>query len=91
MDVEERFKKFSDEYLNFAKIKNKRSNRPDLHAFIILDELFPGQHDMVCAAEHDEIWLDVGLEDLETLTDEQIRDLVRCGVRCDDSGAVMFA
>ena len=90
MDMSERFDAVDDEFLNFDRIENKRSKRPDLHAFLLLDELFPceGKSDMVCCAEHDEIWLDIP-EDAK-LTDEQIVELVRCGVRYDDCGFCMF-
>lgn len=85
MDTHERFEEVNDDYLKFDRIENKRNQRPDLHAWLLLDELFPHPgHDMVSAAEHDEIWLDVEGEKLETLTDEQILELVRCGVRHDD-------
>ena len=91
MDIEERFKKFSDEYLNFEKVENKRSNRPDLHAFLLLEELSPGgKGNMICDGEYNKIWLDVDYDDLDTFTDDQILELTRCGVRCDDCGLFMF-
>lgn len=76
------FDKFDDEFLKFERVENKRSKRPDLHAFLLLDELVPGTSDMVCAAEHDEFFIEVSPEKLaEVATEDQIRDLVRCGVR----------
>jgi uncharacterized radical SAM superfamily Fe-S cluster-containing enzyme len=82
MEIAERFNKFDDVFLGFEGIKNKRSNRKDLHAFILLDEIFHGSNDMIASAEHDEIWLGVD-DDLDTLTNDQIEELVRCGVRYD--------
>lgn len=80
MDLHERFEKFSEnDYLEFRKVKNKRSKRADLHAFIMLDEWFPSHMDIICSAEHDEIWLEVEDDDLQDLTDDQILELVRCG------------
>lgn len=86
MNLHDRFEAWDDEYLEFDRVKNKRSQRPDLHAFLLLDELFPQPgFDMLCGAEHDEVWLSVKLEQVENLTDEQILELVRCGVRhCND-------
>jgi hypothetical protein len=53
-----------------------------LHAFNLLDKLVPGTRDMISAAEHDEIWLEVSPEELaKVATEEQIIDLIRCGVR----------
>ena len=91
MDTIERFEKHNEEYLKFGHLKNKRSNRPDLHAFLLLDELFPEGRDMVAAAEHDEIWLDVDEAQAASLTDEQIIELVQCGVSAGDEGLIMFA
>lgn len=94
MDIHERWEavtKEGDEFLKFEKVANKRSQRPDLHAFLMLDELFPGASDLVSSASRDEIWLDVDDDQVETLTDEQILELSWCGVRHDsDGGLCMF-
>jgi hypothetical protein len=81
-ELENLFETHDDEFLKFEKVKNKTSKRSDLHAFTLLDKLCPGKSDMVAAAEHDEIFLDVELEDLaKVVTEEQIIELIRCGVR----------
>ena len=94
MDIHERWEAVTtegDEFLKFEKVASKRSQRPDLHAFLMLDELFPGTSDLVSSASHDEIWLDVDDDQVETLTDEQILELSYCGVRHDsDGGLCMF-
>lgn len=87
-----RFRQFEDDYLEFEDVAEKLSGRPDLHAFLILDKLFPSKRDMVCAAEHDVIYLEVGGEKLHELVDDDtIHDLVRCGVMYCDDGLQMFA
>ena len=73
-----------DEFLGFEKVQNKRSNRPDLHAFLLLEELLPGKTDMIVGAEHDKIWLDFEGVHVAALTDEQIIELSRCGVMYDE-------
>lgn len=74
----------SDEFLKFDRVENKRSSRPDIHAFILLNEMFPGTRDMISAAEHDAIYLDIDVEKFkEKATDEQIIELTRCGVIYD--------
>jgi hypothetical protein len=84
MSIEEVFEKYEDEYLEFDKIKNKLSNRYDVHAFIMLDKLVPGTQDMISASEHDEYYLSIDIEELgRVATEEQIRDLIRCCVRYD--------
>lgn len=74
-----------NEYLKFDSIPAvlRKTKRPDLHAFMLLDRLVPGESDIVSAAEHDEFYMSVGVEELEKskITDEQVLELVRCGVR----------
>lgn len=85
MTLKERFDQFEDDYLRFHLVDSPRMPRPDLCAFLLLDELQPGAQDMVGSAEHDQIWLYVDTERLaDVVTDEQIRELVRCGVMYDD-------
>lgn len=80
-----------DEYIKFERVENKRSNRPDLHAFLLLDELVPGSGDIVCAAEHDEIFLAISVEELAAVaTEAQVIELIRCGVRFSYDGLCMF-
>jgi hypothetical protein len=75
-----------DEYLEFERVEQKKSQRPDLHAFLLLDMLVPETSDIVASAAHDEIWLGVEPKTLAAVvTREQLIDLVRCGVRWDDS------
>jgi hypothetical protein len=77
----------SNEFLEFDRIEKKLSKRPDLHAFLLLDKLVPGKSDMICAAEHDQIWLGVDVEELlEVATEQQLIDLHRCGVGCYEHG-----
>lgn len=77
-----------EEFLKFDRVENKRSQRPDLHAFLLIDELAPATRngqDMVSAAEHDEIYLSVSPERLAAVaTREQVIELSRCGVRYDE-------
>ena len=77
------FEKHNDEYIKFDRVESKVSTRPDIHAFIMLDALFPANRDMVCAAGHDIIYLDVESEDIEKLNEEQVIELLRCGVLYD--------
>ena len=86
MNIEDTFKKYNEnDYLKFELVKNKRSTRADLHAFLLLDELVPGTHDIVSYAEHDEIFLSIDARDLEKagISEEQIHELVCCGVMYD--------
>lgn len=85
LDLQEAFSRHDDEFLHFDRVENPRHQRPDLCAFLMLHDLVHGHSDMVASAEHDEIWLDVDREALAAVvTDDIVRDLVRCGVRYDD-------
>lgn len=91
MNIEERFELVDDEYLKFDRVKNKKSSRQDLHAFILLDELFPGSNkDIIAAASHDEIYLEVDDDEMDSLSDAHIVELVRCGVRYSEESLAMF-
>ena len=80
----QQYKKYADEYLRFDRVENKTSNRPDLHAFMLLDKLMPDTCDIISNAEHDEIWLNVSPEALGLVASlDQIIELIRCGVRYD--------
>ena len=73
---------------DFDKITSPKHPRPDICAFILLHEIMGGENagrDMVCAAAHDQIWLDVDVEKFaERVTEEQVVTLVRCGVMYEE-------
>lgn len=97
MTLEERFELYKDkEYLHFERIENPVHPVRDICAFLMLYLLAPeiikygpsaGKPDnIVGCAEHDEIWLNVDLLLLEqVVSNDQIRDLLRCGVLYDSS------
>jgi len=81
------FNKYDDEYLIFRNVANKLSRRPDMHAFILLDKLIPGDgmSDLIVAAEHDQFFIDIEPEALAMVaTEEIILELVRCGIVYDE-------
>jgi hypothetical protein len=85
-DLEMFFDIHDGEHGRFDLIEEKLSDRKDIHAFLLLDKIIPGKKvgSMIVSAEHDEIWLDVDLEELiEVATEDQIIELMRCGVRYD--------
>src|SRR5271169_1264220 len=92
MNLSERFKKFEmgnlyDEGLKFGDIKHDSlpTLREDLYAFILLDKIMPEYDDIISSAEHDQIWLKVDMDRLsKRITDDQIKELVACGVFYDD-------
>ena len=91
MDILEAFKKYDDEYMKFKDCTEKLSSRADICAFLIADRLVPGDSDMISNAEHDQIFLVVDLVRLEEIaTDEDVANLVRCGVFIDEDSLSMF-
>ncbi len=80
------FDKHSEEFIQFDRVEKKRSQRTDLHAFLLLDELIPGNDDIVACASHDEIMLETDTTKLAAIiTEDQTVELIRCGVRYDSS------
>jgi hypothetical protein len=86
VDLKKEFDKYIDMRGNrFETIKEPLHRRPDMCAFLLLDRLVPTDGDMVGAAEHDQIWLNVDCEKLaEVATEEDIRMLDACGVFLDE-------
>ena len=85
INLYETFKKYNGEYTKFDRVENKLHDRPDLCAFLLLDKLLPNAGcDLVCAAVHDIIYLEVDCEKLSSVaTEEDILMLRRCGVFYD--------
>ena len=90
MTIEERFGKLYDDKETFENIKHKKSNRKDLHAFLLMAELFPEDNNIIDCVSHDQIWFCPKYEDIEKLTDEQILEFVRCSVFVDEGSLTMF-
>ena len=92
-EIEQLFEEYNDLFLKFEWNESLPSKRPDLCAFMLLDKLVPNTRDMIAGAEHDEIYLDISLDDLieAKATKEDIEFLVRCGVRNGEYGLCMFA
>jgi hypothetical protein len=82
------FSEFSEsDYLNFDKVEFKISKKKDVHAFVLLDRIFPDDaFSMIENTEYDQINLYLDLEKLsKVIMPEQILELVRCGVSCYES------
>lgn len=81
LDLSAVFEDNKDEYLQFEEIGDTPSERPDLVAFLLLEKLCPSSKHVIAAAEHDEIYLGIDLDDLSKVaTEEDIITLIRCGV-----------
>ena len=79
------FEKHDKEFLRFDLVGRTGTTRPDLAAFILLDQLCPATGDIVSGASHDEIYLNIEVDQLaNVITEEQVIELIRCGVRYDD-------
>ena len=94
IDLDATFEKYNGDYMEFERVENKLHSRPDICAFLLLDKLLPNDgRDMVCAAEHDKVYLDADCEKLaEVATEDDILTLTRCGVHYDSGtdGLAMF-
>lgn len=91
MTVQEMFESVSDEeFLRFERVEDKRSTRPDIHAFLLLNDLFPCTTSIVSGAQHDQIWLGVHESEVSTLTIQNVIELSRCGVSYDDETGSLY-
>ena len=85
-ELENIFEKYDEDYLEFDKVQNKLSKRRDLHAFLLLDKLNPDVDCIISGSEHDEFFLSIDIENiLNVITEDDILELVRCGVIYNDS------
>lgn len=91
-ELQDLFEKHNDEYIMFRLVEPKRSRRADLHGFILLDELVPGDRDILAGADLDEVYLSIDVDALAAvITEAQVIELVRCGVQYNENGLCMFA
>lgn len=100
-ELVELFQKYMDSDIGWESVKNRRSQRPDLHGFLLLDELLPydpndrkSHYDdcVIAAAEHDQVYYGFDVERLAAvITDEQIGELVACGILCTDADEGLFS
>jgi hypothetical protein len=84
--MRELFKAHESEFLKFHNVIGQRrlSERPDLCAFLLLNQLCPGSADIVGDAQHDIIHLSADPDKLmATASPDDILTLVRCGVIFD--------
>jgi hypothetical protein len=95
LDLEEVFNRLlkGNDYLKFDRVENKLSQRPDLHAFMLLDRLVPGPgRDIISAAEHDQYWIDIDPDKLAAAaTEEDILTLIRCGISYNAHNASLMS
>lgn len=94
-DIKALFEKAEEagESLEFQRVRNKLSRRPDLCAFLLLDSLVPSSEKLITVVHDDEMYFDADVDALarSAITDEQVLDLVRCGVRCEGRSLRMYA
>ena len=91
MELSERFEEFNDEFIKFDRIENKRSLKRDMHAFLLLEEIFPESTErMVSAASHDIVYLGIEEDMLEKLTDDNIIELIRCGIGYNEENDCLY-
>lgn len=81
----ELFDKHEDVYLQFSRVTNPRSGRPDLNAFLLLEELLPGRKaDMIACSEHDQCFIEVRVDELaEVINEAQVVELIRSSICLD--------
>lgn len=68
----------------FELVENKLSNRADLHAFLLMDRILPGDSNIILSARHKEVYFSFKMDEFAAVvTQEEVLELVRCGVCYD--------
>lgn len=86
LNLKELYEKHNEEFLRYNKIKNPMHRQVDLNAFLMLDKIAPlnNDRDIIAYAAYDEITLAFDPKKVaENATEQEIIDLIRCGVRYD--------
>lgn len=79
------FEKHDELFMAFELYGRTGTCRPDLAAFILLDQLCPATGGIIIGAITGEIVLNIDPVELaKVITEEQVIELIRCGVRYDD-------
>lgn len=87
LDLKSLFEKHASEYGKFDRVSPKFSKRSDINALILLDKIIPfNDGPIIALAEHDVIYLSISSIYLaRNATEEQIIDLIRCGISLDEN------
>lgn len=83
------FKQLAQDSMDFDSIEYKRCYLPDMHAFLILLDIYPETmsdgYGIISAAEHHQIYFTFDLDKLATvITEDIIKELVCCGIFITD-------
>ncbi len=92
MTINDIFKSYDEsDFLQFDKVENKRSSRRDLHALMLLDDLFGDDEvDIIESSDWDIVYLSITQDQIETLTPTIIQELVRCGVLYNEHAQALY-
>jgi hypothetical protein len=83
MEMREQFDKYDTEFIKFDRIENPPFRSPDICAMAYIEKLMPEHKgDIIVGADHDIVWLATP----ETLTDDDVIYLRRCGVHWSSEG-----
>ena len=78
-EIKRLFEKHDGEFLKFERVENKKSKRPDLNAFILLDNLFTEEKNIISGACEGDVSINFKEEQMLLLSEDDIIELRRCG------------
>jgi hypothetical protein len=92
-EIEDVFFDNHAEHGEFDRVMNKKHSRRDIHAFLLLAEILdPSEENIVGCVMHDKIGLNADIGDLEDrITEDQVIELIRCGVFLGEGYLMMYA
>ena len=88
-ELKKLFKKHSEnEYIEFEKVENKKSKFADIHGLLLLEEKFPPNeisHGILDNFDYETATINIEIEeDNIPLTENDIIELLRCGIDYDE-------
>lgn len=87
----ELFDKMHTEAGKFDRVEHKLSPRPDAHAILLLDRLYPSNKPLITFSRAGCIYLSINTKMLAQVANEQqIADLIRCGVSLNGETLVLY-
>lgn len=86
--VRELFDKYSDQKNRFDLVADRKVNKRDLQALLILHEIIPNYSSTISSADAQIIYLTADIDDLSNASEEQIANLIRCNVFIDEDGSL---
>jgi len=90
IDLPKLFDQHDSEYCEYSRVHPLAETQPILHALLMLYRLVPNKCCIFAGADHDIIYLNVDSDALSgVISEEEVIDLIRCGVHLENDRLCM--